>query len=100
VDSPCYRPFSKLNLLWAIEHKTAEEGARGLEANVFAHYGCPKILQSENGLEFKNSTMVKLIPSWDGDTKLIYGRPRQPQSQGLVEQSNRTMERMIALMII
>ena len=43
--------------------------------------------------------MVKLIESWDGDCKMIYGRPRHPQSQGLVEQANGTMEKMIAAMI-
>ncbi len=40
--------------------------------------------------------MVDLIKKWDGDCKLVYGRPRHPQSQGLVEQSNGTIERMIA----
>ena len=30
---------------------------------------------------------------------MIHGRPRHPQTQGLVEQANGTMERMIAAMI-
>ena len=40
--------------------------------------------------------MVELIKRWDGDCALIYGRPRHPQSQGLVEQANGTVEKMIA----
>lgn len=39
--------------------------------------------------------MVETINRWDGDCKLVYGRPRHPQSQGLVEQANGTVEKMI-----
>ena len=37
-----------------------------------------------------------MIASWDGNCKVVYGRPRHPQSQGLVEQANGTVEKMIA----
>ena len=40
--------------------------------------------------------MVDLIKRWDGDCTLVYGRPRHPQSQGLVEQANGTVEKMVA----
>ena len=40
--------------------------------------------------------MVEMIKHWDGDCKLVYGRPRYPQSQGLIEQANGTVEKMIA----
>ena len=40
-----------------------------------------------------------MLESWDGNCKLIHGRPRHPQSQGLIEQSNGTMEKMIAAMM-
>ena len=62
----------------------------------FGYFGLPSILQSDNGLEFKNRLMIRTISSWSGDCKTIYGRPRHPQSQGLVEQANGTMERLIA----
>ena len=55
----------------------------------------PQILQSDNGREFKNKLFVQSISSWDGDCKIVYGRPRHPQSQGLVEQANGTVENMI-----
>ncbi|CAF0914883.1 unnamed protein product [Brachionus calyciflorus] len=43
--------------------------------------------------------MKNLINSWDGDCKVVHGRPRYPQSQGLVEQSNGTLERMMSAMM-
>ena len=68
----------------------------GLERHWFAYFGLPKILQSDNGKEFKNAYVVNKIKTWDGECQVIYGRPRHPQSQGLVEQSNGTVERMLA----
>ena len=40
--------------------------------------------------------MVEMLHKWDGDCKLIYGRPRHAQSQGLIEQANGTVEKTIA----
>ena len=66
---------------------------------MFPFFGIPKIFQSDNGREFKNSKVVNLIKSWYGDCTIRYGRPRHPQSQGLVEQANGTTQRMIASLI-
>jgi hypothetical protein len=63
------------------------------------YFGLPKILQSDNGNEFKNKLFVSEICDWEGSCKLVYGRPRHPQSQGLVEQANGTVEIMIGAMI-
>ena len=35
------------------------------------------------------------MASWPGSVQLVSGRPRHPQSQGLVEQSHYTLERML-----
>jgi len=43
--------------------------------------------------------MRKLVEDWEGDCKCCYCRPRHPQSQGLVEQSNGTAENRLAAMI-
>ncbi len=56
-------------------------------------------MQSKNGLEFKNECMINMLAKWEGDVKIIYGRPRHPQSQGLVEQSNGTIKTMISAMM-
>ena len=67
--------------------------------NWFGYFGLPKILQSDNGNEFKNKLFVNEVCSWEGECKIVYGRPRHPQSQGLVEQANGTVEVMISAMM-
>ena len=42
---------------------------------------------------------VNAVVAWDGVCKIVYGRPRHPQSQGLVEQANGTIEKMITAMM-
>ena len=41
--------FSKNHIIWPLEHKSAEEVISGLEERVFAYFGLPEILQSDNG---------------------------------------------------
>ena len=83
--------WGKFHILWPQIRKTAIEVIAGLRRHVFAYFGLPKILQSDNGLEFKNKLMEEEINNWVGDCKLRYGRPRHPQTQGLVEQRNSTV---------
>jgi hypothetical protein len=92
--------FSKFHVIWAQQHKTAEEVVENLESRVFAYFGLPFILQSDNGREFKNQLMVNLVESWEGSCKIVHGRPRHPQSQGLVEQANGTLENMLRSMMV
>jgi hypothetical protein len=47
----------------------------------------PKILQSDNGSEFLKEC-VKAIQEYFPITQLVKGRPRHPQSQGLMERGN------------
>ena len=91
--------FTKFHVVWPLVNKCADEVAEGLERHVFAYFGLPSILQSDNGREFKNALVAELIQSWEGNCKIIHGRPRHPQSQGLVEQANGTLERMLASMM-
>ncbi|XP_062523627.1 uncharacterized protein LOC134198278 [Corticium candelabrum] len=39
----------------------------------------------------------KVVRLWPGDCKIVTGRPRHPQSQGLVEQAHRTVQHMLAV---
>ena len=91
--------FTIFHIVWALVNKCAEEVVNGVEERVFAYFGLPYIWQNDNGKEFKNVLMLSLIESWDGNCKIVHGRPRHPQSQGLVEQGNGTLERMIAAMM-
>ena len=59
-------------------------------------HGVPKIFQSDNGKEFVNSVIERLLHSWSTDIQIIQGRPRHPQSQGVIERAHRTLEQKLA----
>ena len=52
-------------------------------------FGAPKIVQSDNGREFKGVMRELLL--YHG-IKIINSRPRTPRTQGLVEQANGTVK--------
>ena len=67
-----------------------------MKSRWLSYFGLPNILQSDNGLEFKNQKIVTLVTKLEGDCELRNGRPRHPQTQGLLEQASGTAERMLA----
>ena len=87
--------WSKMHVLFPLIEKSAAEVALNLSTKVFAYYGPPKILQSDNGREFVNGIVRKLVKDWPGEITIINGRARHPQSQGLVEQGNAKVEEML-----
>lgn len=62
--------YSKFHIIWPQEQKTADAVVSGFETRVLSVFGLPKILQCDNGLEFKNETMRACISRWEGK-KLI-----------------------------
>ena len=48
---------------------------------------------------YANLYMRAKISTWDGNCKTVHGRPRYPQSQGLVQQANGTLEVKLAAMM-
>ena len=88
--------WSKTHVLFSLMHKSAEEVAYNLQSKVFAYFGLPKILLSDNGREFVNVIVQKLVEDWPGEITMINGRPRHPQSQGLIEKGNATVKDMLA----
>ena len=80
--------FSKWSPLFPLKSKSAEEVA-GLITTWIGCYGVPEILQCDNGREFKGVLLVLLKRH---GIKVKNGRPRTPQTQGLVEQANGTMK--------
>ena len=79
--------FSKFSVLTAVTSKRAEEIA-AVALQVFLSFGCPAVIQSDNGREFANQCMKELIAMWP-ECKLVHGRPRHPASQGAVERANK-----------
>ena len=91
--------FSKIHVIWAQETKTMEETADGFERHVLSYFGLPYLFHSDNGTEFKNKVMRSLIVDLEDACRVTYGRPRHPQTQGLVEQGNATMSKMLGSML-
>ena len=88
--------WSKFNLAYPIHRKSAASVANALKTHVLPIFGVPRILQCDNGREFVNKTIQSLLEDWPGSAQIVHGRPRHPQSQGLVEQAHHTLERMMA----
>ena len=80
--------FSKWSSLFPLKSKSAEEVA-GLIATWIGCYGVPEILQCDNGREFKGVLLVLLKRH---GIKVKNGRPKTPQTKGLVEQANGTIK--------
>jgi IS30 family transposase len=72
--------------LRALKQKTALEVVAQLK-EIFAIFGAPRILQSDNGREFANRLIKELVRGWP-QCHIVHGRPRHSQSQGSVERSN------------
>ena len=66
----------------------------GILFELFCQFGPPVILQSDNGKEFTANIIKNLVELWP-DLKLVNGRPRHSQSQGLVERGNSILEKKI-----
>ena len=76
--------LTKYVLLYPLRNKKAITVYRHLLLAITT-LGCPRILQSDNGTEFKmNIKLKRHFP----ELKIIKGRPRHPQSQGSVERAN------------
>ena len=88
--------WSKFNLAFPLINKGANNVAEVLEKYVFPIVGLPSILHSDNGREFVNSVIKDILNDWPGQVQLVSGRPRHPQSQGVVEQAHYTLERMLS----
>ena len=86
--------LTKFVILRALTKKTALQVAAEL-VDIFCLFGAPLILQSDNGREFANKIVTKLVQLWPG-CKIVHGKPRHSQSQGSVERANRDVEAILA----
>ncbi|GBC52214.1 KRAB-A domain-containing protein 2-like [Rhizophagus irregularis DAOM 181602=DAOM 197198] len=82
---------------WAKPLTSKEPAAiAGILYEIFCQFGPPIILQSNNGKEFTAQIIKNLVDLWPG-LKLVNGRPRHPQSQGLIERANSILEKKIGM---
>ena len=84
--------FSKFHMLFAMANKEAPTVAYHIHTWI-AILGVFKILQSDNGTEFKG-ICLELMRRYG--IKVINGRPRTPRTQGLIEQANRSVKSKIS----
>ncbi|CAF1326105.1 unnamed protein product [Didymodactylos carnosus] len=77
---------------WAYPLQTKEAAPVVLKLlDQFYSFGPPRILQSDNGKEFVAQVIKDLRNTWK-DLVITNGRPCHPQTQGLVERANHTLQ--------
>jgi hypothetical protein len=80
--------FSKYSCAFPLKNKYAEDVANAMAVYI-AMFGPPLIVHCDNGTEFKGANIILLRQH---GIRIINGRPRHPQSQGLVEKANGTFK--------
>ena len=80
--------FSKYTQLYPLKSKHAKPIADCF-AQFIAAFLPPKIMQADNGKEFKGALLILLRKY---GIQVVNGAPRSPQTQGLVEQANGVVE--------
>ena len=83
--------FSRFVWLRPLTNKSSKDVAKELKS-IYMEHGAPRIVQNDQGGEFKKA-VKKLCERMD--IKLIYSRPRHPQSQGKVERCHRSLRSKI-----
>jgi hypothetical protein len=83
--------FSKFTSLYACIDKHAAEVCRHF-SHWMGQFGVPKIVQSDNGDEFR--WLFEELLQQQG-IHIIHGRAKHPQSQGCVEQGNSVVKRTL-----
>ena len=84
--------LTKFCLIAATTNKTAVTTANQLKL-WFCIIGAPAILQSDNGREFVNEVVHRMLE--DFNIKMVNGKPRHSQSQGSVERGNKDIEDLL-----
>lgn len=81
----CIDCYSKYLISMPLKNKLAESVSNAFK-QIFATFGKPKKLQTDNGKEFVNTRLSNLLKKY----KIMYirGRARHPQTQGQVERVN------------
>jgi hypothetical protein len=84
--------FSKYAFVVPLKRKTEDQVTAAMQ-HVLDSGGRPRLLQSDNGAEFKNALFSDLCARYG--VKQLFSLPHSPQSQGAVERFNRTLKAAI-----
>jgi hypothetical protein len=89
--------LTKFIILRALLSKSAEEVAKALW-DIFTLMGFPKIIQSDNGTEFRN----QILAAWSkfGLFEHRMGTPYHPRANGMVERANGDIIRMLKALCV
>ena len=88
----CVDVFTGFLILRALKQKTAESVARTLW-EIFTIIGVPRVLQSDNGTEFKNEIVAALTRLEGIEHRFI--SPYNPRADGKVERSVKTVKETV-----
>ena len=86
--------FTKYGWIETLKVKTAIIILRAFKRWIRTYY-IPKILQTDNGTEFKNKTINQFCQ--ENNIQQVYGAPYNPQHQGAVEAFNRIVQDFLTL---
>ena len=64
-------------------------------SELIKYFGAPKILHSDNGREFIDSIVFRILQDWPG-VSFVHSKTRNPSTQGLIEQANGVVETRLA----
>src|SRR5256885_1228649 len=78
----------------AVTEATADATSKFLYKQIICQHGCPQIILSDRGIHFNNNMMKKLMEKFKINHLLF--TPYHPQTNGLVEQFNRTLRESLA----
>ena len=84
--------FSKWYYGYALQSKNAEEILKNIDLYC-ENFGYPKILQTDNGGEFKNAKLKSYCN--EHEIKLIHSSPYHPQTNGAVEVTHKEIQKYI-----
>ena len=70
--------------------KRGQGGCQSPPKNIFKFWPTD-LLHTDNGREFTTQVICELMSNWSG-TRIIRGRPRHLQSQGLIERGNSVLK--------
>ena len=84
--------FSKWYYGYLLHSKEAKEILKNLQI-FFENFGYPKILQTDNGKEFKNELLKNFCI--DKEIKLIHSSPYHPQTNGACEVTHKEIQKYI-----